>query len=186
MKNYLGILILLLITTVVLTSFRSQNEVYPLDRGESIINWKLPNSHENESGTVQFQSGTIAMNNGNLANLEFRIDMSSLEVKTPDNVKKQGKIKDKLSDEKNFNSGEYDQIQFKLSKVERQPSPDREKFKYKLTGRMNIKGHWDDVSFPATVTHIGQEITFRGTMMLNPGTWNMKDEVSMELLIVGK
>lgn len=147
---------------------------YTVDLEKSQIEWKGSKPIYSHNGTVNIQSGSLSVVDGQLAAGEFVIDMTSikdLDVEDPEKradleAHLKGTAEGKADDF--FNTTEYPTAQFVLTQV----AP-LEGTKFMLSGNLTIKGITHEVTFPANVEITDEGVNAVALFSVDRTKWNV-------------
>lgn len=128
-------------------------EVFNIDPAQSVINWEgtklVGGGHV---GTIDIESGRLAVANGNIVGGEFSINMASLENTDLGEADGKGKLEGHLKSPDFFDVAQFPTAKFNV--VSAQPVPagqDANGATHLVTGNLNMKGEKRSVTIPVTV-----------------------------------
>ena len=147
---------------------------YGVDIASSKVEWmgkKIAYSH---NGTVQLESGTLAVADGNLVGGEFVIDMNTIQdVDIEDPGKKagleahlKGTAEEKADDF--FNVTKYPTAKFVITKAV--PTDN----KYMISGNLTIRDITRQITFPADVEVSDNGVNAKAVFSIDRSKWGVK------------
>lgn len=164
--------------------------VFSVNTNQSIVEWVGTKSNGRHNGTVNIQSGTVAMQDGNIVGGEFVMDLTSLialdqKMDQESNQKLTGHLKSGDF----FKVDEYPTAKFVITNVEASGAPINESEdtheidKYRVTnpthtvsGNLTIRGITRGISFPARVEKTDNSVTGIAKFNINRKDWDLKWE----------
>ena len=130
------------LTIVNLTVTKAQSQLN-INLAESTIEWigeKVTGSH---TGNVSLKSAHFIMGDEHIEGGEFIMDMNSIKCTVIENPEYAGKLENHLKDNDFFGTENYPTARFSFAKVIFDGTS------YLITGKMNIKGMSQEITFPA-------------------------------------
>ena len=131
--------------------------VYTVDTTKSVINWVGKKPTGTHTGTISLTEGSVSVIDKNVQAGTFVLDMTSivatdLEGGKKDNLEAhlKGTVEGKEGDF--FNINKYPNGNFKITRVE------GENGQLKVSGNLTLKEKTQNVSFPATVSYVGNTL----------------------------
>ena len=169
----MNILVTLFATFAPLTT-HAEEKVLTLSPEQSSISWigkKVTGQHD---GVLKVRSGTIKIVDGKVRNGEFDIDMNSIAVKDIKDEKNNKKLLDHLHSDDFFSATSHPVAKFIISDATPLPSAKSGEPNYTVTGKLDIKGITNDVTFPALINVSENEGSAKATVTLDRTKWNIK------------
>jgi polyisoprenoid-binding protein YceI len=144
---------------------------YELQSKESTIQWKatyiVGGGHQ---GTVQAESGNLAMDgSGKLVGGYFVLDMNSISSTDLTDKREKGSLEKHLKDDDFFSVQKYPKAYFTLTSA----APGIGVNEFTITGKLEVKGISKEISFPATLEKIGDQIRARASFKINRTKWGV-------------
>lgn len=131
---------------------------------ESVVLWKGFKPTGSHNGTVKLVSGTMTIENGELASGEFVMDMKSI-TDADGSTRLEGHLKNADF----FDVEKYPTSKFVVTKVEKNDA------KLSVTGDLTIKDVTKSITIPATITMVDGVTVFKSeTFELNRADFNVK------------
>ena len=143
---------------------------FKTDKASSLVNWKGSKPTGEHYGTVNLKSGHFTYQDKKIVEGEFEIDMNSIiNLDMPSDSESNAKLVKHLKSDDFFAASKYPVAIFKLSSTE--PKGDKTLCK----GNLTIKGITHPVSFLATITQDGQNLSLKSeTFKIDRSKWNIK------------
>jgi polyisoprenoid-binding protein YceI len=146
------------------------SETYNVDTAASVLNWKGTKPLGAHDGVVSLKSGSLVIEEGELLDGEFVIDMNSIvnvDMKGTDGA---GKIEGHLKSADFFDVAKYPTSKFVITSVE-----ESEDGKLDVTGKLTIKDVTKSITIPATISTEDGITTFESeTFKINRTDFNVK------------
>lgn len=131
---------------------------YAVVPAESTLEWKGFKPTGTHNGTIEIETGTLTMEDGDITSGTFMIDMNSVKVLDLEGDQKEslekhlmGTVEGKEGDF--FNVNEYPNAAFEVTGSEKMDNG-----KYMLSGNLNMKGKKNNISIPVTITENGDKV----------------------------
>ena len=134
-----------------------EDGTYIFDNQTSSITWegnKLTGSH---TGEVDLENGRVEITSGEIVSGEFSIDLASLV--TLDGGEGNTDLDTHLKSADFFDIENHPNATFVISNVESAGGND-----YEVTGNLTVRGVTNEVSFPAIITTLGNQMMVKGTI----------------------
>lgn len=136
---------------------------------KSDLHWYATKVTGKHDGKVKLASGSLILNGKNISGGQFDIDMTSISVSDiPADNEYNGKLVGHLKSEDFFSVDKHKTAQFVITKV---ASKGKETI---VTGKMTIKGITNEISFPATITNNGKQVTAKAKIVLDRTKWDIR------------
>lgn len=131
---------------------------YTVDTDASKVNWvgsKLVG--DQHTGYINLKSGTLTVNDGNIVDGTFVLDMTSITDTdlAPDDGK--AKLEGHLKSDDFFNVSEYEEGSFEI--VEVKQAGDNPDATHQIVGNLTLKGITKSVTIPATINMMENKLT---------------------------
>jgi polyisoprenoid-binding protein YceI len=135
-----------------------------IDIAASVLLWKGFKPTGSHNGTVKLVSGTMAIENGDLASGEFVIDMKSIA-----DADGSGRLEGHLKNADFFDVEKYPTSKFVITKVEKNEA------KLSVTGNLTIKDVTKSITIPASISMVDGVTVFKSeTFEVNRADFNVK------------
>jgi polyisoprenoid-binding protein YceI len=148
------ILFLLIVVPVVF----ARAQYAPADQG-STVQFKIKNFGFNVTGSFSGLKGSINFDPNNPAGTSFDVSIDANTINTGIDARDNHLREDSYFDVKN-----YPQIRFVSDKVTKSSGKDGD---YEVSGKLTIKNHTKDISFPFTATAADNGYLFKGQFKIN-------------------
>jgi polyisoprenoid-binding protein YceI len=123
------------------------------------------------TGTVEVDSGSLLVNQGQLLSGHVVLDMQSIAVNNMKDNGERRELESHLRDRDFFNVAEFPRAEFTFDEVLPSNLP---AFNWVLSGRLTIKGHSHPVNIPVQVTLSGDELRAESpTFQINRMDWGI-------------
>jgi polyisoprenoid-binding protein YceI len=160
--------LVLLTIAIAAFSFMSQaiysQENFTVNVENSNLNWKGYKPTGTHNGTIKLLSGNVAMENNKIIGGNFVADMST--IKDADGS---AKLEGHLKSEDFFEIAVHPTSKFEITEIANKGE------KIQVTGNMTIKGITKQLTFPATLLVIKDDITLTSdTFQINRADFNVK------------
>lgn len=144
------------------TTFKANTE-------KSSLHWYATKVTGKHDGLVKLASGSLITNGKSITGGQFEIDMTTISVlDMPADNEYNGKLVGHLKSDDFFSVEKHNKAQFVISKV----TPKGKEFM--ISGKMTIKGISNEISFPATITNNGKQITAKAKIVLDRTKWDIR------------
>jgi len=144
------------------TTFKANTE-------KSNLHWYATKVTGKHDGFVKLASGSLITNGKTVTGGQFEIDMTTISVADlPADNEYNGKLVGHLKSEDFFSVEKHNKALFVISKVTPKGS------EFMITGKMTIKGIANDISFPATITNTGKQISAKAKIVLDRTKWDIR------------
>lgn len=149
-------------------------ETMTVDTKASKIEWigeKVTGKH---NGTVMLQSGTVEATGGRLTGGTFTMDMNSIKILDLEDQTYNGKLLGHLKSDDFFGVEKNPTSTFKMTSVAPIKGAEGTASNYTVSGDLTIKGITNRITFPATVTMSGGQLTAVGTTKVDRTKYDIK------------
>jgi polyisoprenoid-binding protein YceI/rhodanese-related sulfurtransferase len=130
---------------------------FRLDIEKSTVKWTGANLSNSHNGTLRFAEGVFQLQQGELEDARFQIDMKSLACDDIKDTKTNQMLIQHLSSEDFFDVAKYPTARFQLTAAKVLPPGTPGSPNYEMNGRLTLKGVTDQVTFPAVVGESGPD-----------------------------
>lgn len=147
----------------------TSQSIYLVDKDATVIKWtgkKVGGSH---FGKVKAENGALNVTGGNISSGNMVIDMNSITCDDIENAEYNGKLIGHLKNEDFFNTATFPQAMLDITKVNKVGNG-----KYKVVGKLTIKGISQPVSFDANMTMDGDKLTGTAKLVFNRTKFDVK------------
>ena len=162
MKNFLAIIAAGLL--VAAPAF-AKPQTLKLDPAKSQIKWhgaKVTGSH---NGTVPLKSGSVQVEGKDIKGGKFEIDMTKIKNDDLTDKSYNDKLVGHLKSDDFFGVDKHPTSTFEITKVK--PLEGSADATHEITGKLTIKGHTEEVTFPAKVSIEGKKATAQGKIKVD-------------------
>jgi polyisoprenoid-binding protein YceI len=141
------------------------NGNYLLDFTKSTINWKATKKTGSHEGTVKVSSGIVRVaNDGKTLAGKVKVDMNSIACTDIKDAGTNANFLNHLKSEDFFHSVKFPDANFEVTKFDGK----------KVYGKITIKGITKEVSFDANISGGNNQITIKGTLVLDRTQFDIK------------
>ncbi|NLU90334.1 YceI family protein [Chitinophaga sp. Ak27] len=143
--------------------------VFLVDSKESKLNWtgkKVTGQHQ---GTINIADGKLDVENNILKGGSFSLDTRTIAVTDIKDGGSNAKLLGHLKSEDFFSVEKYPSANFTTTSVVTKGDGN-----YEVSGKLTIKGITNLITFPATVTVIGDKLTARAVIKVDRTKYNIK------------
>ena len=148
---------ILLLVLIVIAANGAIAQYKPVDNGSS-VQFTIKNFGINTGGSFSGLQGNIEFDINNPASANFNVSIDANSINTGSEIRDNHLREDTYFDVKN-----YPRISFVSTKV----VPSATAGTYIVFGKLTIKNHTEDISFPFTATPNGNGYIFKGTFTIN-------------------
>lgn len=160
---------LLLSLAVLLWSPLASAQTYKLDPAKSKIEWVGKKVTGQHNGSLQVQSGSVTLDNGQVKAGDFVIDMQSIKVLDLQDAGPNEKLTNHLKSDDFFSVAAHPTSQFKITSA-KTVSPGR----VDVTGDLTIKGITKPITIPATLKQEGDKLSAKGEVKVDRTLYNVR------------
>jgi len=166
-------LIILAILAIISSNLYSQDR-YNIDVKSSELRWEGNKVIGGHWGTVNFQSGFLAVKANKITGGEFTIDMKSIKVLDLKENEGKSKLEGHLKSDDFFSTDKFKTSTFKITKVTELVAAKKGQPNYKLTGNMTIRGITHQITLSALIEIKDNIITSNADFSIDRTKWNIK------------
>jgi polyisoprenoid-binding protein YceI len=143
---------------------------FAADLGASTIEWKGFKPTGSHNGTINIESGTLNMVDGEISGGSFTINMGSISVlDIPADDKGNSDLKGHLTSPDFFDVEKYPNAKFEITGMNEAEG------KTMLSGNLTLKDATNNVTFPVSVTNEGDSMTLTSeTFTIDRSKWNVQ------------
>lgn len=135
-----------------------------IDVAASVVLWKGFKPTGSHNGTVKLVSGSMTIENGDLASGEFVMDMKSIA-----DADGSGRLEGHLKSADFFDVEKYSTSKFVITKVEKNEA------KLSVTGNLTVKDVTKSITIPASISMVDGVTVFKSeTFEVNRAHYNVK------------
>lgn len=160
---------LLLSLTLLLWSPPAVAQTFKLDPAKSKIEWVGKKVTGQHNGTLQVQSGSVTLDQGQVKSGDFVIDMQSIKVLDIQDPGPNAKLTNHLKSDDFFSVAGNPTSQFKITSA-KGTAPG----KVDVTGNLTIKGITHPVTIPATLHQEGDKLSAKGELKVDRTLFDVK------------
>jgi polyisoprenoid-binding protein YceI len=145
---------------------------YSINTNESIINWtgkKTLVVDWIDAGTINIESGTARIEEGQVISNELIIDMNSISAKTTGSGGGQDTLSNHLKSDDFFNVENYPTSRFVATEF-KSSAPNQ----FEIIGNLTIKDITNEIIVPITVYENGDTLRIVGSTDLDRTLWNIR------------
>lgn len=150
---------------------------FVVQKDRSVINWKggnkfTPKAH---AGTLLLSDGSFALTDGQVTAGKFTADMNSMNSagdEYTDGAAKVGNLIGHLKSADFFDVANFPTASFEITSIA--AVADQPGVTHNVTGNLTIKGITKSITFPASVTVAGNELTATATFTIDRSQWEVK------------
>jgi len=136
---------------------------YTVDAAGSELQWHgEKNAEYGHTGTVGIKSGELTMEGDLLKAGKIEVDLNTLAEPENSDTESAGKLIGHLKDSSFFNVAAFPTAAFSVTSAEKQ-----EDGSYGVTGDITVRGVTKSISFPATITVEGKNLTANADFSIN-------------------
>jgi polyisoprenoid-binding protein YceI len=169
MKTILTLALAVTATAFTLTSAVMAPVSFKVDAAKSNITWLAKKVTGEHSGRLTFQSGTVLTDGKALTGGTFTVDMTTLIVTDITDKETNGKLVGHLNSPDFFDVAGHKTSTLAIKNVKATG-----KDTYDVTADLTIKGITKPVTFPATVTITGSNVTAKATVKVDRTNYDIK------------
>ncbi len=154
--------------SLIFLAFAANAENGELNVEKSNVTWKGSKVGGSHNGNIQFQEGSVIIENGYLAGGTFIMDMSTIS-----NNDLTGGMRDRLLN--HLKSDDFFSVEkFPTSRFETTEVKRKEEGSYEVTGNITIKGITEEITFPARFKKNGKAYEARISITLDRSKFNVR------------
>ncbi|AKQ46289.1 hypothetical protein TH63_12715 [Rufibacter radiotolerans] len=150
-------------------AFAGKGVDYKVVKNQSKVTWKGTKVTGEHTGAISIADGKLKSDGKNILSGQFDIDMPSITVTDITDPKSNGDLVGHLKSDDFFSTAKYPKSTLVITKVK--PAG---KGKYLVTGDLTIKGIKNQVEFPATVVHAGNQIKANANIKVDRTKYDIK------------
>ena len=156
--------LLWVIMIVALSSFleRLAPEKFTVDTSYSTLVWRGKKVTGNHTGTIKLSSGELLLDESNIRQGNFEIDLSSITATDVTDPASNKKLVDHLKSDDFFSVATFPKATFFITSVQKKTAES-----VVVKGKLTIKGITNEIEFPASVKRIGKKLTAVATITVD-------------------
>ncbi|GGK65377.1 YceI family protein [Rufibacter glacialis] len=162
--------VLAALVALVTFAFAGKGVDYKVVKDQSKVNWRGTKVTGEHAGAINIADGKLTSDGKNILGGTFTIDMSSITVTDITDPKANGDLVGHLKSDDFFGTAKYPTSTLVLTKV----TPTKTKGQYLVNGDLTIKGIKKPISFPATITHAGNQIKAKALVKVDRTKYDIK------------
>lgn len=141
---------------------------------KSTINWagrKTLIANWTDKGTLEVSSGTVTVESGAPAGIDFTFDMNSISTQTTGSGKGMDNLSKHLKSPDFFDAEKHPTARFELTRAQKSETSPTE---FTITGNLTIKDITKEVSFPAEIYQDGDLVKADAQFSIDRTTWDIR------------
>ncbi len=142
---------------------------FTVDNSQSVVKWHAKKVTGEHYGTIKMQSGTLEVKNNAVASASVVMDMNSIVVEDLTDAGVNAKLVGHLKSDDFFSVEKFPVSKLELTGVKKLTGND-----YAFTGNLTIKGITNPVTFQASSTLAGNQLTAAGKMVINRAKFDVR------------
>ncbi len=171
-----------LLLLIAITGSFTMAQYKPVDNGSS-VQFKIRNFGISTGGSFHGLQGNIRFDPAHPDNANFDVSIDAASVNTDNDMRD-----NHLREQSYFDVKKYPVIRLVSTKI----TPSANGGEFMISGKLTIKDHTKDISFPFTATPSGDGYLFKGTFTINRkdfevgGTSTISNSLEVALSVLGK
>jgi len=163
--------LLWVIMIVALSSFleRLAPEKFTVDTSYSTLVWRGKKVTGNHTGTIKLSSGELLLDESNIRQGNFEIDLSSITATDVTDPASNKKLVDHLKSDDFFRVAKFPKAAFVITSVQKKTAES-----FAVKGRLTINGITNEIEFPASIKRIGKKLTAVATIAVDRTKYDIK------------
>lgn len=179
MKNTIRISLLLLLGALMSMQQGNLPDMYMIQTGSSIVNWKATNEEgKTNTGTIKFKSGNIKVDTKQIVGGFMYVNMQTLSCNSISDAGFNKALVDELRSANVMNAVKYKELTFKIVKAVRKDVADG-KPNYDITFQVGLKGLKKNITFPAKVGLSKKTTSLNGSFTLSKDEFMLPYDIEM-------
>jgi len=156
---------------VALSSFLEKlaPEKFTVDTRASTLVWtgrKVTGTH---TGTIKLSAGELLVEESNIRQGNFEVDLSSLTVTDVTDPASNKKLVEHLKGDDFFSASKFPKARFAITSVQKKTLDS-----YIVKGKLTIKGITNEIEFPAAIKRLGKKLTATAAIHIDRTTYDIK------------
>ncbi|GAA4314640.1 YceI family protein [Nibribacter koreensis] len=161
--------LLVALVAFVTFSFAGKGIDYKVVNGQSKVTWVGKKVAGEHSGAIKIAQGKLTSNGKNITGGTFTMDMTSISNTDITDAKYNQQLVGHLKNDDFFATDKYPTSTLAITKVTKAKNG-----QYLINGDLTIKGIKKPISFPATVTHAGNQIKAKAAIKVDRTAYDIK------------
>jgi polyisoprenoid-binding protein YceI len=162
--------VLLALVALVTFAFAGKGVEYKVVKNQSKVSWKGTKVAGEHAGLINVADGKLTSDGKNILGGTFSIDMSSISCTDITDAKMNQNLVGHLKSDDFFGTEKYPTSTLAITKV----TPTKTKGQYLVNGDLTIKGIKNPIQFPATITHVGNQIKAKANIKVDRTKYDIK------------
>ncbi|UTW60899.1 YceI family protein [bacterium SCSIO 12741] len=160
---------LTLIAAAPMNSMAGDGDSYTVNTKNSTVKWKGTKVGGEHVGMIQFKSGSLQMDDGNIKGGNIVMDMNSITCTDIENAEYNGKLVGHLKSDDFFGVSQFPEAKMVIKSIK--PAGGN---KANVVASVTIKGITKDVNFELESTESNGTLTATGTVVIDRSDFNVK------------
>ncbi|NIG56592.1 YceI family protein [Chitinophaga sp. Cy-1792] len=148
---------------------KARATTFQVDAKQSKLNWVGKKVAGEHSGTINISNGALTLENNQLSGGNFSLDTRSIAVTDIKDADSNAKLLGHLKSDDFFSVEKFPKADFVITSLKPKGNGT-----YDVTGNLTIKGITNPVSFPATVTVSGKQLTAKASITVDRTKYSIK------------
>ncbi|MFB6456314.1 YceI family protein [Chitinophaga sp. Hz27] len=148
---------------------KARATTFQVDARQSKLSWVGKKVSGEHSGTINISNGALTVENSQLSGGNFSLDTRSIAVTDIKDADSNAKLLGHLKSDDFFSVEKFPKADFVITSLKAKGSGT-----YDVTGNLTIKGITNPVTFPATVTVNGKQLTAKANIAVDRTKYNIK------------
>ncbi|GAL84686.1 lipid-binding protein [Sporocytophaga myxococcoides] len=144
--------------------------VYKVDTANSSIKWTGKKVTGKHNGSIKIQSGELKVVNNVITGGTITIDMKSIKNEDLTDKESNQKLIGHLKSPDFFDVEKHPTATFEIQRLDAGKAEKEEV----VTGKLTLKGKTDEISVPVKINHQGNELTAKGTTVIDRTKWDIR------------
>ncbi|WP_192823579.1 YceI family protein [Rufibacter sp. LB8] len=162
--------VLAVVLAMVTFGFAGKGVDYKVVKNQSKVAWTGSKVTGEHAGLISVADGKLTSDGKNILGGTFTIDMSSITVTDITDAKMNQNLVGHLKSDDFFGTAKYQTSTLAITKV----TPTKTKGQYVVKGDLTIKGIKNAIEFPATITHVGNQIKAKANIKVDRTKYDIK------------
>ncbi len=147
-----------------------EETVYKIDTASSSIKWTGKKVTGKHNGSIKIQSGELKVVNNVITGGTITIDMQSIKNDDLTDKESNQKLIGHLKSPDFFDVEKHPTATFEIVRLDAGKAEKEEV----VTGKLTLKGKSDEISVPVKITHHDNELTAKGTTVIDRTKWDIR------------
>lgn len=154
---------------LVLLAVQATSQNFTVQKEASTVAWEGKRVASGHNGTIEFKSGTMRVNNGQITTGVFEIDMTTIKCTDITDANSNQRLVNHLNSDDFFSVNTHPTSRLTITGV-KQVSGNN----YEFTGNLTIKGITHPITFNATSEVAGSKLTASGKMVVDRSKYDVR------------